>query len=201
MPMRIVHAISSPAAGGAEVYVKDLAMALGRMGHQPAILFLSRSADIGRDDAFEKAFLADLDAHRIPYGFLGHACRRNPLLGAFRTGRFVRRHRADIYHSHLKYSLLFAAGLGVPHVHTHHNVRRHAPAWMWPLFNRIVDAWVVKPGISGWAQVNQGHVAAVEEVHRKLQYDFYYIKYFSPWLDILILMRTIKTMLTGFGSR
>ena len=60
---------------------------------------------------------------------------------------------------------------------------------------------VVKPGISGWAQVNQGHVAAVEEVHRKLQYDFYYIKYFSPWLDMLILLRTIKTILTGFGSR
>ena len=60
---------------------------------------------------------------------------------------------------------------------------------------------VVKPGISGWAQVNQGHVAEVEDVHRKLQYDFYYIKYFSPWLDLLILFRTIKTMLTGFGSR
>jgi lipopolysaccharide/colanic/teichoic acid biosynthesis glycosyltransferase len=60
---------------------------------------------------------------------------------------------------------------------------------------------VVKPGISGWAQVNQGHVAEVEEVNRKLQYDFYYIKYFSPWLDLLILFRTIKTMLTGFGSR
>ncbi|HEX5237447.1 MAG TPA: sugar transferase [Sphingomicrobium sp.] len=60
---------------------------------------------------------------------------------------------------------------------------------------------VVKPGISGWAQVNQGHVAEVKEVHRKLQYDFYYIKYFSPWLDLLILIRTIKTMLTGFGSR
>ena len=60
---------------------------------------------------------------------------------------------------------------------------------------------VVKPGISGWAQVNQGHVAEVDEVHRKLQYDFYYIKYFSPWLDLLILFRTIKTMLTGFGSR
>jgi lipopolysaccharide/colanic/teichoic acid biosynthesis glycosyltransferase len=60
---------------------------------------------------------------------------------------------------------------------------------------------VVKPGISGWAQVNQGHVAAVDEVHRKLQYDFYYIKYFSPWLDVLIFFRTIKTMLTGFGSR
>jgi lipopolysaccharide/colanic/teichoic acid biosynthesis glycosyltransferase len=60
---------------------------------------------------------------------------------------------------------------------------------------------VVKPGISGWAQVNQGHVAEVDEVHRKLQYDFYYIKYFSPWLDVLIFFRTIKTMLTGWGAR
>jgi lipopolysaccharide/colanic/teichoic acid biosynthesis glycosyltransferase len=60
---------------------------------------------------------------------------------------------------------------------------------------------VVKPGISGWAQVNQGHVAEVGEVHEKLQYDFYYIKYFSPWLDLLILLRTIKTMLTGWGAR
>ena len=60
---------------------------------------------------------------------------------------------------------------------------------------------VVKPGISGWAQVNQGHVAEVDEVHRKLQYDFYYIKYFSPWLDVLIFFRTIKTILTGFGWR
>lgn len=60
---------------------------------------------------------------------------------------------------------------------------------------------VVKPGISGWAQVNQGHVADVGEVNRKLHYDFYYIKYFSPWLDLLIVFRTLKTMLTGFGSR
>jgi lipopolysaccharide/colanic/teichoic acid biosynthesis glycosyltransferase len=60
---------------------------------------------------------------------------------------------------------------------------------------------VVKPGISGWAQVNQGHVAGVDEVHRKLQYDFYYIKYFSPWLDSLIVFSTVRTMLTGFGSR
>ena len=60
---------------------------------------------------------------------------------------------------------------------------------------------VVKPGISGWAQVNQGHVAEVADVHRKLYYDFYYIKYFSPWLDLLILFRTMKTMLSGFGAR
>jgi lipopolysaccharide/colanic/teichoic acid biosynthesis glycosyltransferase len=60
---------------------------------------------------------------------------------------------------------------------------------------------VVRPGISGWAQVNQGHVAEVGEVHLKLQYDFFYIKYFSPWLDLLILFRTAKTMLTGWGAR
>jgi lipopolysaccharide/colanic/teichoic acid biosynthesis glycosyltransferase len=60
---------------------------------------------------------------------------------------------------------------------------------------------VVKPGISGWAQVNQGHVAEVAEVHYKLHYDFYYIKYFSPWLDLLILFRTVKTVLSGFGAR
>jgi lipopolysaccharide/colanic/teichoic acid biosynthesis glycosyltransferase len=60
---------------------------------------------------------------------------------------------------------------------------------------------VVKPGISGWAQVNQGHVAEVKDVHAKLQYDFYYIKYFSPWLDVLIFFRTIKTILTGWGAR
>ncbi|MCW3796972.1 sugar transferase [Sphingomonas sp. BN140010] len=60
---------------------------------------------------------------------------------------------------------------------------------------------VVKPGITGWAQVSQGHVAQVAEVHRKLHYDFYYIKYFSPWLDVLILFKTVKTIFSGFGAR
>ena len=60
---------------------------------------------------------------------------------------------------------------------------------------------IVPPGITGWAQVNQGHVAELDQVHAKLHYDFYYIKNFSPWLDILILIRTAQTVLTGFGSR
>lgn len=141
-PLRIVHAISSPAAGGAEVYVKDLVVDMARRGHRPAIAFLSRSDDLGRSGTFEKAYLADLDAAGIPYAFIGHECRRNPALGALRTRRLVRSQGADIYHSHLKYSLLFGAGLGIPHVHTHHNERRHAPRWMWPLFNRLIDAYV-----------------------------------------------------------
>jgi lipopolysaccharide/colanic/teichoic acid biosynthesis glycosyltransferase len=60
---------------------------------------------------------------------------------------------------------------------------------------------IVRPGITGWAQVNQGHVAQVGEVLEKLHYDFYYIKHFSPWLDVLIVLRTIHTMVTGFGAR
>lgn len=59
----------------------------------------------------------------------------------------------------------------------------------------------VRPGISGWAQINQGNVAEVNAATLKLQYDFYYIKNFSPLLDLLIVIRTIGTILTGFGSR
>jgi len=60
---------------------------------------------------------------------------------------------------------------------------------------------IVRPGITGWAQVNQGHVADVHEVTTKLQYDFFYIKNFSPWLDVLIVTQTIRTMLTGHGAK
>ena len=60
---------------------------------------------------------------------------------------------------------------------------------------------IVRPGITGWAQIEQGHVAELEEVHLKLQYDFYYIKNFSAWLDALIAMRTIAIMFSGFGSK
>lgn len=60
---------------------------------------------------------------------------------------------------------------------------------------------IVRPGITGWAQVNQGHVAEIEDVKTKLNFDFYYIKNFSPWLDMLIVARTVRTMLTGYGAR
>ena len=60
---------------------------------------------------------------------------------------------------------------------------------------------IVRPGITGWAQVTQGYAAEVEGMNLKLQYDFYYIKHFSPWLDVLIVFKTIRTILTGFGAR
>lgn len=60
---------------------------------------------------------------------------------------------------------------------------------------------IVKPGISGWAQVVHGYAADVDDTRVKVEHDFYYIKNFSLWLDILIIFKTLKTMLTGFGAR
>ena len=60
---------------------------------------------------------------------------------------------------------------------------------------------VVRPGISGWAQINQGHVTDVDLVLGKLHYDFYYIKNFSPWLDVLIILKTLGIMVRGIGAR
>lgn len=60
---------------------------------------------------------------------------------------------------------------------------------------------IVRPGITGWAQVNQGHVTSVDDVREKLEYDFYYVKYFSLWTDILIAIKTIGVVLSGHGSK
>lgn len=60
---------------------------------------------------------------------------------------------------------------------------------------------IVRPGITGWAQVNQGHVTSVDSVRDKLGFDLYYIRYFSNWLDMLIVLRTLRTIATGHGAR
>ncbi|RCV89368.1 exopolysaccharide biosynthesis polyprenyl glycosylphosphotransferase [Billgrantia montanilacus] len=60
---------------------------------------------------------------------------------------------------------------------------------------------VVRPGITGWAQVEQGYAAEIDGMSTKLQYDFYYIKHFSLWLDVLISLKTVRILFTGFGAR
>jgi len=59
----------------------------------------------------------------------------------------------------------------------------------------------VRPGITGWAQNKDGYADDLESTRRKLEYDLYYVKNISLSLDILIVYATIKTILTGFGSR
>ena len=60
---------------------------------------------------------------------------------------------------------------------------------------------IVRPGITGWAQVNQGHVAGISEVHDKLRFDFYYIKNFSMWIDLIILFKTVMVVIRGSGAK
>jgi exopolysaccharide biosynthesis polyprenyl glycosylphosphotransferase len=60
---------------------------------------------------------------------------------------------------------------------------------------------IVRPGITGWAQVNQGHVTELDDVYIKLQYDFYYIKNVSAWLDLLIVLRTLAVMINFRGAK
>lgn len=60
---------------------------------------------------------------------------------------------------------------------------------------------IVKPGLSGWAQVTQGYAGNTDETQVKIEHDFYYIKHFSFSLDVLIMFKTLKIILTGFGAR
>lgn len=59
--------------------------------------------------------------------------------------------------------------------------------------------YLVKPGISGWAQVLYRYGASVEDSYEKLAYDLYYIKNYSLWLDLVIFFKTIKVVLGGNG--
>ncbi len=58
---------------------------------------------------------------------------------------------------------------------------------------------LVKPGLTGWAQINYGYVASVTETGIKLEYDLYYIKHRSLMLDVIIILRTIGTVLSRKG--
>ena len=57
----------------------------------------------------------------------------------------------------------------------------------------------MRPGLSGWAQVCAPYASSIQDSELKLSYDLYYLKHFSTWLDLLILLRTIKTVLKVAG--
>jgi exopolysaccharide biosynthesis polyprenyl glycosylphosphotransferase len=68
----------------------------------------------------------------------------------------------------------------------------------WPLFELRE---LVKPGISGWAQLRYGYGSTMDEQARKLEYDLYYIKNTSAFLDLVCLLATAKVVLLGRGAR
>ena len=58
----------------------------------------------------------------------------------------------------------------------------------------------MKPGVTGWAQVTFRYGFSQEDSAEKLQYDLFYVKNKSLWLDLVIIIKTIKTVLTGAGQ-
>jgi lipopolysaccharide/colanic/teichoic acid biosynthesis glycosyltransferase len=58
----------------------------------------------------------------------------------------------------------------------------------------------VKPGVTGWAQVCYHYGATVEDSAEKLQYDLYYVKNHSLFLDLVILVETVGVVITGKGA-
>ncbi|MGX7952459.1 TIGR03013 family XrtA/PEP-CTERM system glycosyltransferase [Tsuneonella sp. HG249] len=60
---------------------------------------------------------------------------------------------------------------------------------------------MVKPGITGWAQINYPYGASVEDARAKLEYDLYYAKNYTPFLDLLILLQTVRVVLWPEGAR
>ena len=57
------------------------------------------------------------------------------------------------------------------------------------------------PGVTGWAQINQGYAHEADEMRSKLEYDLYYLKHCSLWLDLVIVLRTFAVVFRGTGAR
>ena len=60
---------------------------------------------------------------------------------------------------------------------------------------------IVRPGVTGWAQINQGYAHEAGEMRSKLEYDLYYLKHCSLWLDLVIVLRTFAVVFRGSGAR
>ena len=141
--MRIIHFISSPTAGGAETYVRDLSILMCQKGHDVHVVFLESAVESGRDLTFEQAFLKSLSVESVSYSFIGKEARRRPWLGGLRLRKVVKSFQADIVHCHLYYALLFSFFLfKTPVLYTHHNIKLGLPRAFYRLFDLKVKAYI-----------------------------------------------------------
>src|SRR4051812_7092100 len=113
-----------------------------------------------------------------------------------RVGRWLRKYRLDEL-PQLINVLRGDLNLVGPRPHPISNV---------PLFSQHIPYYairaLVRPGLTGWAQVRQGYANGLEEETEKMRYDLYYIKHMSIALDARILLETIRTVVTGHtGAR
>lgn len=141
--MRVLHVMSCAAAGGAEIYVRDLAICMSNQGHDVFILFIDKAEEAGRDQAFEDNFLHQLDQHDIRYAFIGQSSRRLPWRGALALLRCCRKFSPDLIHTHLYFALIFAFIVpDVSLVYTHHNIRLGVNRQLYKIFDFRVSRYI-----------------------------------------------------------
>jgi len=140
--MNILHVITAPAAGGAEVYVKDLAIQLSKQGHLVHIGFLSHAEEIGRSRDFETLFIEELNSAGVCHFFIGNAARRMPWVGAIRVRKYSIEHSLDVYHAHLTYGVIFGTLLRIPRVYTHHNIKMRMNRMAFKLLSFHIDGLI-----------------------------------------------------------
>ncbi|MFC4255960.1 TIGR03013 family PEP-CTERM/XrtA system glycosyltransferase [Altererythrobacter xixiisoli] len=112
-----------------------------------------------------------------------------------RLGRFIRKVRIDelpqVY-TVLKGQMSFVGP------------RPEVPQFVEDLEDRLpyyAERHMVKPGITGWAQINYPYGASIEDSRHKLEFDLYYAKNYTPFLDLLILLQTLRVILWSEGAR
>ena len=82
--------------------------------------------------------------------------------------------------------------------------RPEVPAFVDDLEDKLpfyAERHMVKPGITGWAQINYPYGASIEDARAKLEYDLYYAKNYTPFLDLLIMLQTLRVILWPEGAR
>jgi sugar transferase (PEP-CTERM system associated) len=82
--------------------------------------------------------------------------------------------------------------------------RPERPAFVRELADQMpyyAERHMVKPGITGWAQINYPYGASMQDARAKLEYDLYYAKNYTPFLDLVILLQTIRVVLFPEGAR
>ena len=121
------------------------------------------------------------------------ACKDDPRIT--RLGRFIRKLRIDELPqtwSVLKGEMSFVGP------------RPEVPRFVGELEQALpfyAERHMVKPGITGWAQINYPYGASIEDARNKLEYDLYYAKNYTPFLDLLILLQTLRVILWPEGAR
>jgi glycosyltransferase involved in cell wall biosynthesis len=141
--MKIMHFISAPAAGGAEVYVKDLSIELAKQGHEVGITFIAHSSEIGRDDTFEELFLHELERNGIATFFLPFGSRSNPVKGLWGVAKILKQYKPDILHSHLHYGIIYCFPFrNFPLVYTHHSMLPGVNKLFYKFYNLRVSRYI-----------------------------------------------------------